>query len=56
MKKHKWKYDVEIGELVCEKCGICKMKCNSTGEIIYIDFKLEPYYNSRSTTKRPECK
>ena len=54
MKKHKWKYDPDIGEKVCVNCGIAKMKDVETREIIYVDFTTESYLRD-STWKRPEC-
>ena len=55
MKNHKWKYDPNIGETVCINCGIAIMKNKWTGEVIYVDFTKDSYFQCRIKTERPEC-
>jgi hypothetical protein len=55
MKNHKWKYDTEIGELRCTKCGIYKLKDKFTGDIVYLDATKHSYFQERIKEKRPDC-
>lgn len=56
MKYHKWKYFPILDCMICEKCGIAKMKDRESNQIVYVDLNTDPYFNRNTKqTKRPDC-
>ena len=56
MKYHKWKYNTDLDGMICQKCGIAKVKDKETNNIVYIDFSKDPYLRDREKIQRPDCK